>query len=377
MNRVYLDHAATSPLVDKAKEEMLHVMETVHGNPSSPHLEGRAASRLLSKYRSDIASWLGAQPSQVVFTSGATEANNMAIGSCSGARLITSRAEHKAILEPAAVRGNAILVDPDEWGAVHQESVEAHWEEEALVSLMWVNNETGAVTDVVGIAEWVKSKGGYFHTDAVQALLWKPIRFDDSPFDMMSLSAHKIGGPKGIGILLRKNSAQPKTLSLGGGQEAGWRPGTENLIGVAGFWGALAMIADSEGRELRLRTVADAFADHLSAELGSDVRINRHASPQNVAPHIRSVTFFNNGAPLNSDLLLHSFDQAGIACSTGSACTSGAIEPSHVLSAMGLSREEAAATLRFSFSPNSTKGEAEEAAKRLSMWFLGYPSAPI
>ncbi|NDB66303.1 MAG: aminotransferase class V-fold PLP-dependent enzyme, partial [Euryarchaeota archaeon] len=155
MSRIYLDHAATSPLVDKAREEMIHVMETVHGNPSSPHLEGREASRLLSKYRNDIASWLGAQPSQVVFTSGATESNNMAIGSFAGSKLITSRAEHKAVLEPAAARGNAVLIDTDAWGSVHLESVEAHWEDEALVSLMWVNNETGAVTDVDGIAEWV------------------------------------------------------------------------------------------------------------------------------------------------------------------------------------------------------------------------------
>ena len=367
MKRIYLDHAATSPLVDKAREEMIRVMEEVHGNPSSAHAEGRKARSELERFRAEIGALLGASPNEVIFTSGATEADNLALTASRGP-LITSRAEHKAILEPAvASGGDVFFLDPDRYGKIALPDDCFDRPNTGLVSLMWVNNETGIIADIHALAKKAKSHGWLFHTDAVQALVFKQICFDESACDLMSLSAHKIGGPRGIGILLKKPGISIRPVSLGGGQERGLRPGTENLVGVAGLYGALKVLREEQGTTGLLGDLGDKFESMLSKALGPQARRNTTDDPQGRAPHILNYTFFDkNGNPLDSEILLHQLDRLGIACSTGSACTSGAIEPSHVLTAMGLPRDEAAASLRFSFALSNTNTDAKHATDVIS-----------
>ncbi len=367
MTRIYLDHAATSPIVDKAKKYMLYVLEEVIGNPSSSHLEGRKARSVLEEYRSKIAEMLGASPSEVIFTSGATESNNLALTACRK-HLITSKSEHKAILEPSELLGaRTTLLTPREDGVLEVPESVFTSAAGGMVSLMWVNNETGAITDVDKIAKTASSHGYLFHTDAVQALKCQTFAFDSSEIDLMSLSAHKIGGPKGIGVLLKKPNVTVYPLFKGGGQEHGIRPGTENLIGIAGLLGALEAQKQQENVNAELSLLSMTFFDEIRADLGERIRRNGPSDPGKRAPHILYLTFFSSdGKPVDAEIVLHQLDHKGIAASTGSACTSGAIEPSHVLIAMGISRDEAAGSLRFSFSNTNTLDEVRYAARQIT-----------
>jgi cysteine desulfurase len=367
---VYLDNAATTPLRPEARQAMLPYLGETFGNPSSAHRYGRAARAGLEHARRQVAAATGARPNQVLFTSGGTEADNLAVvGSALVARsagrefrVAVSAVEHKAVLAAAhfvsALGGTEEVLPVQADGTVAPGTLSAALARRpALVSVMWVNNETGATQDVAAIARCCREAGVLFHTDAVQAFGQLPIAFERIGCDLMTLSAHKIGGPKGVGALLVRESGLVEALVRGGSQQGGVRPGTENVLGIVGF-GAAAELAAKEqavhaGRmaELRMRLHAalrDAVPDSVVIGDGA-------------ARSPRILTVCTPGTDSGS-LLMH-LDVAGIAAGSGSACTTGAVDPSHVLAAMGVPRELAISAVRFSFGRDTTIRDIERAAE--------------
>jgi cysteine desulfurase len=379
MRDVYLDHAATTPLDPDVLAAMRPHLTEHFGNPSSPHERGRQASVALEDARETVARCIGAEPSEIIFTSGGTEADNLALrgvlrdtqGTKRGARLVTSAAEHKAVLEPAealAEEGGAVRVlTPGEEGAVQPEQVAgALTDAPALVSLMQVNNEVGTCTDVARIAEICHEHGTLLHTDAVQAA--PRLDVEATGVDLASLSAHKVYGPKGIGALYVRNGVELAPLVRGGSQERARRGGTQNVAAAVGMAEALARATEAtEERAAHLRGLQKRLAGQLRDVFGEHIRLNTPLGGETAAPHILSVSFppGNDPAPLDGEMLLLNLDVEGVRASAGSACTSGALEPSHVLQAMGLPRETAAATVRFSFGKGTTEEEIDHAADAL------------
>ena len=385
MPSVYLDHAATTPLDEAVLEAMLPYLREHYGNASSVHALGRRARFAVEDARERVAAVLGAEPGEVVFTSGGTEADNAALHGVltspdrRGPGLVTSAVEHEAVLRPAeALRaaGHPVtILTPQPSGAVTAEQVEAAiMPQTGLVSLMAVNNELGTVNPVREIAAVCRAHGVPFHTDAVQAAGLYALDVNDPSagsgqalgVDLLSLSAHKIYGPKGAGVLYVRAGTPFEPLVRGGAQERKRRGGTENVAAVVGTAEALERAqASAPAERERLAALRDRLAGHVRAHFGEAVRFNTPL--EDAAAHVLNVSFPPvAGKALDGEMLLLGLDLAGVHVSSGSACTSGAVEPSHVLRALGLPRETADATVRFSLGRGTTEADVDFAAEQLA-----------
>ena len=358
----YLDNAATTPVRPEVLEAMLpYLGKEAFGNPSSAHRFGRAARAGLEEAKRAVAEAVGAEPNQVVFTSGGTEADNLAIiGAALAARdrggpfrVVVSAAEHKAALAAAhAVKhlgGEEVILPVSASGRVDVAALErALAGGAAVVSVMWVNNEVGTIQPVRELADRCSAAGVLFHSDAVQAFGKVPVSLRDVTCALLTISGHKIGAPKGIGALIVRDRKAVEAIIHGGGQQFGIRPGTENVPGIVAL-GIAARLAAAEQAELatRLRELRNELERRLLA-IVPDAVINGRQEER--APHITNVSIPGT----DSEALLMHLDLAGVACSSGSACSTGAVEPSHVLTAMGVPRELGVAALRFSFGKDST-----------------------
>jgi cysteine desulfurase len=345
----YLDYNATAPLRPAVVESMREMLERT-GNPSSVHRCGREARRALEQARAAVAAMVGATPDQVVFTSGGTEANNQALRSARGA-VVVSAIEHDSVLAavPDAPR---IPVDAEgrvEVAALERELARLRPE---LVSVMLANNETGVIQPVREVAEIARQDGARVHCDAVQAGSKLPIDMAALGVDFLTLSAHKFGGPQGVGALVLRDGLEPDALLRGGGQERRWRPGTENLPGIVGFGRACELaMADADWRE---RT--GALRDRLEARIAALAPLARvlGGSTERL-PNTSCLTM----PGVSNQTQLIEFDLAGIAVSTGSACSSGKVGPSHVLAAMGVDPDEGACAIRISLGWASTQEDVD------------------
>jgi cysteine desulfurase len=370
MKRVtYLDSAATTPVRPEVLEAMLpYLGKDAFGNPSSAHRFGRAARAGLEEAKRAVAEAVGAEPNQVVFTSGGTEADNLAIiGAALAARdrggpfrVAVSATEHKAGLAAAhAVKhlgGEEIILPVTASGRVDPAALERALAADggvAVVSVMWVNNEVGTVQPIRELADRCSRAGTLFHTDAVQAFGKVPVSLRDINCTLLTISGHKIGAPKGIGALIVRDRKAVEAIIHGGGQQFGIRPGTENVPGIVAL-GTAARLAVAEQAELavRLKELRDELERRVLAII-PDAVLNGWQEER--APHISNVSIPGT----DSEALLMHLDLAGVACSSGSACSTGSVEPSHVLSAMGVPRELGVAALRFSFGKDSTIEDVE------------------
>jgi len=364
---VYLDNAATTPVRPEVLEVMLpYLGKDAFGNPSSAHRFGRAARAGIEEAKRTIAEALGAEPGQVIFTSGGTEADNLAvIGAALAARdqgrpfrVAVSAIEHKAVLAAAhAVRhlgGEEIILPVHASGIVDEGALtEALGRGVAAVSVMWVNNEVGVVQPVARLAARCREAGVCFHSDAVQAFGKLPVSLADVGCTLLTISGHKIGAPKGIGALLVRDRHAVEAIIHGGGQQFGIRPGTENVPGIVGLAKAVELAADEQADLAPcVRSLRDELERRL-LEVVPDAVINGWQAER--APHVCNVSIPGT----DSEALLMHLDLAGIACSSGSACSTGAVEPSHVLTAMGVPRELGVAALRFSFGKDNTVEDVE------------------
>lgn len=348
--RTYLDHAATSPLRPSARQALLAALDE-WGNPASPHRTGQRARRLLEEAREELAEAVGAHPSEVVFTSGGSEANTLALlGSRSARperpRCLVSAVEHPAVLTLRALGAEVLPVDAE--GVVVPTSLTASEDTVAVVSVMMVNNETGAIQPIADVAERAHASGAWFHSDAVQGLGHVPVRFADTGADLLSLSAHKIGGPVGVGALLVRRGIRLRAAGLGGGQEGGVRSGTQTVALARAFAAAATEAVATLRQEMpRLTRLRDAIRALVLQHGGT---LN---GPERAAPHIVNASFPGVRA---QDLLLL-LDEAGIDATAGAACRAGVRGPSEVLLAMGRDEATAASSVRFSL--GHTSGEAD------------------
>ena len=352
----YFDHSASAPPYDEAVKAIAEVMSVYYGNPSSLHRVGAEAERLLKQARFVIASTLGAKPEQIVCTSGGTESNNLAIRGAAaafagrGRHYITTQIEHDSVYEcfRKLERDGADVtyVGPDASGAVRVDDVLAALRDDtALVSVMHVNNETGAVQPIEQLGRALaRYPRVLFHVDAVQSWGKLPLAPAEWGVDMLALSAHKCGGPRGAGVLYRRSGLKLEPIMHGGGQEYGLRPGTENVPLIVGMAKACRMNADTLGSDAaRLRDRRAELIERLAHMRGVRLTVPR---PTHCAPHI--VHFTVPG--VRAEVLLHALEQQGFYASSRSACSSGKHEPSRVLTAMGYSEAEASSGIRISLS---------------------------
>ena len=366
IDQIYLDNNATTRPLPEVVDAVVESMTTRYGNPSSPHQLGAGARDALSEARHRVADLVGSEPEQILFTSGGTEANNLVLqGVCShkqGARLVTTAIEHSSVLKTAQALQDAdieITVLPvDQRGRVSPPSLEAALEEPAsLVSVQWANSETGTVQPIEELGEICRRRLVPFHVDAAQAIGRVPISLPDLPVDFLTFTAHKIHGPKGIGAICSKEENMLSPLLFGGDQESGMRPGTENLPGIIGF----GIAADVRSRQLNeaiahLEALRGIFEEHLA---GTALELHINGDRNNRVPNTSNIHF----PSVEGMALMAQLDQVGIICSQTSACVSQRPEPSHVLLAMGLTEDQAFASVRFSFSVLNSLEEAEQAAE--------------
>ncbi|MBN2721141.1 MAG: cysteine desulfurase [Proteobacteria bacterium] len=357
MNPIYLDHNATTPLRPEVRDRMIPFLGELFGNPSSPHSFGQDVKPHFQEARQRIADQLGAPPSQVVFTSGGTESDNAAIKGVAFAsgkgHIVTTLIEHPAVLQTVswlAKKGfDASYVPVGSSGVVDPEDVrKAIRPDTILVSVMHVNNEIGTIQPVREISAIAREAGVPFHTDAVQSFGKLPTRVDDLGADLVSIAAHKIYGPKGVGALYIRKGTRIEPLIIGGAQEKRRRSGTENIPGIIGF-GEAIVHAERERREIfdRLVPLRKKLVEGLSEAI-PELRIN--GDPEKTFPSTVSASI----GRIEGESMLLSLDMEGIAVSTGSACSSGSLEPSHVLVAIGVSPVLAQGTLRFSMGRGTT-----------------------
>lgn len=354
----YLDHAATTAVRPEARAAYLEALAHT-GNAGAGHATGRRARRTLDEARETVATLLGSDPAEVVFTSGGTEADNLAVMGTARARrhlahrVAVSAVEHHAVLDAAgALEGFAVDILPvDRDGRVS--SLDALGDGTALVSVMWANNETGVLQPIDAVVERARAFGVPVHTDAVQAVGHVPVDFRASGVDLLSLSGHKFGAPVGIGALLARRDVPLLPIGHGGGQERGVRSGTANVAGAAALAAALAAAVDELGGETaRQRGLRDEILTALAALDGV------HPTATGLPPHLRHPAIAHaviEGA--DADTLLFALDRAGIAASAGSACRAGVHEPSHVVRAMGWGAEHGTGTLRCSVGWDTTAAD--------------------
>jgi cysteine desulfurase len=365
---IYLDHAATTPVHPRVVAAMQPYLTDIFGNPSSIHGYGRDSRMALEKARDEIARFMDADPQSLIFTSGGTEADNMAIIGVAmanrerGKHIITSRVEHHAVLhacEYLEQLGFEVTYLPvDETGMVRVEDVKrALRPDTILVSVMYGNNEVGTIQPIEEIGLLLRERGVYFHTDAVQVFGVLPLKIRELPVDMLSVSAHKINGPKGVGALYLGREVTFLPHLHGGSQERKRRAGTENVAGIVGFAEAVKVAA--EEREQRVEKYLQMREAMLRVwrEEGIAFHVNGH--PEKCLPHILNVSF----PGVHTETMLMNLDLAGIAASSGSACTSGSLEVSHVLQAMCLRDDRTESAIRFSFGVTNTLEQAERAAR--------------
>ena len=363
-SRIYLDYCATTPVHPIVRDAVLSALEADFGNPSSLHWAGQNAAGLLKQARVDVASALGCAPDEIIFTSGATEADNLAVfGGLkrlppNKTHLITSAVEHHAVLHAAQElerEGCAVTCLPvDGRGLVDPEDVRrAIRPETALISIMLVNNEVGSIQPIAEISRIARERGICLHTDAVQGIGLLDVDVNALGVDMLSLSAHKIYGPKGIGALYVRRGIELSPLIVGGAQEGSRRAGTENVPGILGLAAAVKLVRGHRAEErARLLGLRERLVNAMQAS-GPGVIVN--GPKEEVAPHVVSVSF--EGA--DAEMLQIRLNQEGFAVSLGSACNSKSIEPSHVLTAMGLPREQIESTLRISLGMFTTEVELD------------------
>jgi cysteine desulfurase len=351
---IYLDHAATTPVRSEVREAMEPFFGPRFGNPSSTHRWGREARVALDEARERLAACLGARPDELCFTSGGTEADNLAIlgawrsWKAHGKRAVaTSAIEHKAILgavHQAAREGaeeRMIGVTPD--GVVDEDAFTAAVSDDvAVCSVMWINNEIGTIQPIERLASLARDRSVLFHTDAVQAFGKVTVDARTQSYDLLTLSAHKICGPKGIGAIFIRRGTQLEPLMHGGAQDRGRRPGTENVACAVGFALAAELaVAERETECARLRALREKLENAICERIPDAVV---HGAGAERAPHILNVSVPGT----DSESLLMALDLAGVACSSGSACQSGSADPSHVLAAMGVPRDVAIGAIRMS-----------------------------
>lgn len=364
---VYLDCAATTPVRPEVLEAMLpYLGSAAFGNPSSAHRFGRAARAGVDEAKRTIAEVLGVEPNQVIFTSGGTEADNLAvIGSALAARerggpfrVAASAIEHKAVLAAAHavahLGGEEIILPVNGAGKLDEDALdEALARGVAVVSVVWVNNEVGVIQPIARLADRCRNASTPFHVDAVQAFGKIPVSLKDLDSTLLTISGHKIGAPKGIGALVVRDRHAVEAIIHGGGQQFGIRPGTENVPGIVGLGRAVELAAQEQPAfAARVAALRDDLERRLLTVVGDAVINAAHAER---APHVSNVSI----PETDSEALLMHLDLAGIACSSGSACSTGSVEPSHVLTAMGVPRELGVAALRFSFGKDSATEDVD------------------
>lgn len=361
---IYADNAATTKMSDVAVKAMLPYLQEIYANASSVHLLGQRSAAALFSARQQVAQVLNCAPKEVFFTSGGSEADNQALISAAAigkkqgkCHIVSTAMEHHAILhtlEALEEQGFTVtLLRPQADGIVTAAQVaEAITDDTCLVSVMYANNETGAIQPIREIGVLCRKRGVFFHTDAVQAAGHLTIDVQRDNIDMLSLSAHKFHGPKGIGLLFAKNNIQLTSLIRGGGQERGKRAGTENLPGIIGLAAALKDAQENMQQNTSYITgLRDALRNGLDKIDGASFNGNReHCLPGTINYSFQGV---------NGEALLSLLSNEGICCSSGSACSAGSLEPSHVLLALGLSHETAQSALRFSLCEYNTMDEVQ------------------
>ncbi|MBI5451460.1 MAG: cysteine desulfurase [Gammaproteobacteria bacterium] len=378
---IYLDHNATTPLDQQVLAAMMPYLRLHHGNSSSVHRAGRVARSAIDQARIQVAALVNVSPAQVVFTSGGTEANNLALQGmrrlARGRTLAISAIEHASVLQTArslqADGVNVRSIDVDAQGRVVAESLQAGVRTDtALVSVMMANNETGTVQDMVLVAEQARQMGAILHTDAVQVAGKVAIDFAATGAQLMSLSAHKLNGPKGVGALIIDRAVEIEPLLRGGGQEAGLRSGTENVAGIVGF-GAAAELAAAGlkfGYESSLRVLRDRLESGLATLPGVTV-FGRYAE------RLPNTVLFGV-AGYDGEALVLALNEAGIAVSSGSACDShSGRAPSHVLLAMGVDEEMARSAIRVSLGRGNTTQDVEQLIAVLAQQTSGFLSRSL
>lgn len=368
---IYLDHAATTPVDPKVKEAMLPFLMEEFGNPSSIHFFGRKVRQAIDQARDQIARALSADPSQIVFTSGGTEADNLAVIGVAEAQrekgkkhVITSQIEHHAVLDACKhleKRGFEVTYLPvDRYGMISVDELrKAIRKDTALISIMYGNNEVGTIQPIAQIGELAREHGILFHTDAVQAFGTEELNVQTLPVDLVTISSHKINGPKGVGALYIGKQVRLFPRQFGGNQERRRRAGTENVPGIVGFAKAVELaLARKEQVRKHLLMLKETFVNALK-EQGIEFVINGH--PVHSLPHICNVSFPGT----DSETLLMNLDLEQIACSSGSACTSGTLTISHVVKAMTDDLSIARSAIRFSFGKENTREEVIYAAQKV------------
>ncbi|WP_075982409.1 cysteine desulfurase family protein [Bacillus massilinigeriensis] len=369
MDRIYLDHAATTPMHPNVIKAMVTCMENQFGNPSSIHTFGREARHIVDKAREALASSINAESNEIIITSGGTEADNFAIigvaeaNQQKGNHIITTQIEHHAVLhtcQQLEKKGFDVTYLPvDETGRISIEDVKSALRDDTiLVTIMYGNNEVGTIQPIKEIGELLKSHPANFHTDAVQAYGIEKIDVKELGIDLLSVSAHKINGPKGIGFLYAKNNLKLAPRMFGGEQERKRRAGTENVASIAGFHEAVKIAqTEMEKREKLYVEYKKVMIDTLKK---FQINFTINGLIENSLPHVLNLSFPGTDV----EAMLVNLDLAGIAVSSGSACTAGSIDPSHVLVAMfGKESERLRNSIRFSFGFTNTKAQIEHAAE--------------
>ena len=368
MKGIYLDHAATTPIDEEVFEKIKPYYTEFFGNPDSPHAFGRRAMRAVDEARDTLASLLGAKNNEIYFTSGGTESDNWAI--IGGARakreegrehiVISSIEHHAALFAAERLKKEGFLVSylpVNEGGRVEENALrEAITDKTALVALMWVNNETGVMQPIEKARELAHEKGALFFTDAVQAAPYLPIDVQKLGVDMLAISGHKFHGLKGSGALYIKNGVKMEKLVGGGEQERGLRGGTVNVASVV----ALAAAYEKTRREQaqtneKIKSLSELFMKEISSLDG----VERNGDSENALPSILNLRFKG----VENTAFLYNMDLKGVCLAAGSACASASVKPSHVLTAMGLTEQEAKQSVRFSFGATNTEEEIRQAAR--------------
>ncbi|PAD82193.1 cysteine desulfurase NifS [Niallia circulans] len=371
MEHIYVDHAATSPMHPKVIDRMYEVMKDQFGNPSSIHAYGRQARNILDNARAVVASSIGAHENEIIFTSGGTEADNYAIfgiaegKEAKGKHIITTEIEHHAVLyacQELEKKGYEVTyLSVNEYGLIDLNEFKAALREDTiLVTIMYGNNEVGAIQPIKEIGLLLKDHPAVFHTDAVQAYGLEDMDVKEQHIDLLSVSSHKINGPKGIGFLYVKNGIKLNPQLFGGEQEKKRRAGTENVPSLAGFQLAVEI---SQQDRLQKREQFKKYKEILIGILkDNNISFKQNGLVDNTLPHVLNLSFPGT----NVEAMLVNLDLAGIAASSGSACTAGSIEPSHVLVSMfGKESERTKNSIRFSFGLNNTEQQIEKVGHEL------------
>ncbi len=371
--KVYLDNAATTHIHPEVINAMLPYLNDYFGNPSSTHSYGRKVRVAIEEAREKFAYLINADPSEIYFTSGGTEADNYVLNGIAKVnfeetkrkKILITGGEHKAIIESADALSK-LGYDIEKLELNHDSMLEKDElqkgidKETSLASVIFVNNETGAVNNIVELKKIISDPDCYFHTDAVQAFGKIEIDVKKLGIDALSASAHKIGGPKGVGFAYVKNGTPMTSLIIGGGQERNRRGGTENVLGIMGFAKAAEISVESINDNFEIvRELKQKFLSNVKEFDSEGILIN---GGEKASPYILSLTLKNEIYNNDSESILMFMDINGVACSSGSACTSGTIKPSHVILASGLKSKDAQGTIRFSFSPQNTFEEIDYAS---------------